>query len=845
MLRLFGHMPMEEAPTIPLNNANPLPPDRSAAEDHEAVPSPGRNLPEPQALAHAIASIDDILAGAMHPKVDNKFTHEKNEQLQVDGEPPLGNKTPKDGINPFRPRDPTVGPNLSHRNKGMFFKRVAVTDSMFEPSDKGFVDISSDDHVASAGDLSLKQISEKYWAVKKGDEIILWVTKNPHGKWAAHDAHGYPLDKEEFNSVEEVLKHLLDLKQKQPEYDLHDPLVHHAALDDILDEPHPEETVMDESREVTRRNQINDILNNVEQRQEETLGLIAARERVPFLGETDVWGGTNGSLEEDTEFGPDGVHRDPWRNQSSKTASSPLDTAIYGKKRIIENLKRELETAMVSRENATSQTKKHRIQDIREKIQKEEQELLAFESRRGQASLSKVARFITLNQVAAWAEDEDSIDGGKEQEELHPGDPRFEFKAGIGDDAGGNSGLDGEDMMPLESIDAPQQQQGSRKRKAVDPLLVPNMMGVNGEVMIRNQNPRAWIPDTDDMVRGMVEYKRSLGIPGYEPGGEKLPEHYQERGHHSSLDDILMPERSIEGAPIEEGTGHLPVVNAAIASINRVLASGIDYVETMVEKARMDHVRDDRGWDLMIKRYFPDTNHHESEEAYDRYFLEINPTLNGGHFDDNGGHFDAAIDPTTQLGPDSEADEFMAHVASHKDKHLPGNFTKKHLKHLVDRIKESPKHEAHEYEADASDFTPDPLGSGDWTRPEGEGEPSQAGEQDMDILADGPQRDLGPNTEISTISVEEDDFGFEDSPSKKRADGFESPGDNDFITKGADDDPSGYDEDPGFDNQEGGNGFPMKDLALDEPLNPGTDDTNLKDPGGVQQEFQLLGHPGG
>jgi len=320
--------------------------------------------------------------------------------------------------------------------------------------------------------------------------------------------------------------------------------------------------------------------------------------------------------------------------------------------------------------------------------------------------------------------------------------------------------------MPLESIDSPQQQQGSRKRKAVDPLLVPNMMGVNGEVMIRNQNPRAWIPDTDDMVHGLVEYKRKLGIPGYEPGGEKLPEHYQERGHHSSLDDILMPERSIEGAPIEEGMGHLPVVNAAIASINKVLASGIDYVESMVEKARADHVRNDGSWDLMIKRYFPNTNRHEVEEAYDRYFLEINPTLNGGHFDDNDGHF-SAIDPTTQLGPDSEADEFMAHVASHKDKHLPGNFTKKHVKHLVDKIKEeSPKHEAHELEADASDFSPDPLGSGDWTRPEGEGEPSQAGEQDMDILADGPQRDLGPNTEISTISVEEDDFGFEDSPSK-------------------------------------------------------------------------------
>jgi hypothetical protein len=703
MFKLFGHMPMEEAPMIPLTNSNPMPPDR-AAEEHEAVPSPGRNLPEPQALAHAIASVDDILAGSMHPKVDNKFTHERNEQLQVDGEPPLGNKTPKDGINPFRPRDPTVGPNLSHRNKGMFFKRVAVTDSMFEPSDRGFVDISSDDHVASAGDLSLKQISEKYWAVKKGDEIILWVTKNPHGKWAAHDAHGYPLDKEEFNSVEEVLKHLLDLKKGQPQYDLQDPLTHHAALDDILEEEPHGENVIDENREVTRRNQIDEILNNLEQKQEEGMGLMASAwddpasvKNVPQLGEQDQWGGTSGSIEEDENFGPDGIHRDPYRNQSS---------------------------------------------------------------------LSKVARFITLNQVAAWAEDEDSLDGGKEQEELHPGDPRFEFKAGIGDDAGGNSGLDGEDVMPLESIDSPQQQQGSRKRKAVDPLLVPNMMGVNGEVMIRNQNPRAWIPDTDDMVHGLVEYKRKLGIPGYEPGGEKLPEHYQERGHNSSLDDILMPERSIEGAPIEEGIGHLPVVNAAIASINRVLASGIDYVETMVEKARMDHVRDDRGWDLMIKRYFPDTNHHASEEAYDRYFLEINPTLNGGHFDDNDGHFDAAIDPTTQLGPDSEADEFMAHVASHKDKHLPGNFTKKHLKHLVDRIKESPKHEAHEYEADASDFTPDPLGSGDWTRPDGEGEPSQAGEQDMDILADGPQRDLGPNTEISTISVEEDDFGFEDSPSK-------------------------------------------------------------------------------
>jgi hypothetical protein len=81
---------------------------------------------------------------------------------------------------------------------------------------------------------------------------------------------------------------------------------------------------------------------------------------------------------------------------------------------------------------------------------------------------------------------------------------------------------------------------------------------------------------------------------------------------------------------------------------------------------------------------------------------------------------------------------------------------------------------------------------------------------------------------------------------KKRADGFESPGDNDFITKGADDDPSGYDEDPGFDNQDGGNGFPMKEtISLDEPQNPGTDDTNLKDPDSIQQEFQLMGHPGG
>lgn len=56
---------------------------------------------------------------------------------------------------------------------------------------------------------------------------------------------------------------------------------------------------------------------------------------------------------------------------------------------------------------------------------------------------------------------------------------------------------------------------------------------------------------------------------------------------------------------------------------------------------------------------------------------------------------------------------------------------------------------------------------------------------------------------------------------RARADGFEQPGDNDFITqyscnepshevKGADDDPANYEND-GFDSQVPGNdGFPMK-----------------------------------
>jgi hypothetical protein len=84
-----------------------------------------------------------------------------------------------------------------------------------------------------------------------------------------------------------------------------------------------------------------------------------------------------------------------------------------------------------------------------------------------------------------------------------------------------------------------------------------------------------------------------------------------------------------------------------------------------------------------------------------------------------------------------------------------------------------------------------------------------SGEQDMDILADGPQRDLGPNTEISTI--------------------------------GADDDPDPYSSD-GFDSQEGGNGFPMDNQAMGEPQNPGTDDTNLKEPD-TSEMFGLIGHP--
>jgi len=86
-----------------------------------------------------------------------------------------------------------------------------------------------------------------------------------------------------------------------------------------------------------------------------------------------------------------------------------------------------------------------------------------------------------------------------------------------------------------------------------------------------------------------------------------------------------------------------------------------------------------------------------------------------------------------------------------------------------------------------------------------------SGAEDMDILADGPQRDLGPNTEISTIS--------------------------------ADDDPTGYEND-GFDSQDGGNGFPLKNEGLGEPQNPGTDDTTHPEPNTTEM-FGLTGNPGG
>ena len=89
-----------------------------AVLDNEAIPAPGRNLPEPSPIANAVSSIDGVIAG------ENEF-----EQLQNDGDPPLGNTEPKDGINPFIPRNPTVGPNTSSRktNAAAFlFKRLRV-----------------------------------------------------------------------------------------------------------------------------------------------------------------------------------------------------------------------------------------------------------------------------------------------------------------------------------------------------------------------------------------------------------------------------------------------------------------------------------------------------------------------------------------------------------------------------------------------------------------------------------------------------------------------------------------------------------------------------------------------
>lgn len=305
-------------------------------------------------------------------------------------------------------------------------------------------------------------------------------------------------------------------------------------------------------------------------------------------------------------YGPDGVHRDPWVNQSSLQAPSHILAGRYQglAMRLKDEGKMELAQAAKRVSDAYSMLA---MSFSREGRQKADNLAEDFErqSHQNQSSLSRVSKFSS--------ELEQNL---------------LKDVGGIGDDAGSGSGLAGEDVMPV-----------------------------------------------------------------------------QRRGDN-------MPERSIPGAPMEEGSGFQDIVNAHEA------------IEDL-----------DRGIDEHFDK--PVASDEEVEDIFAA--LDSAPTAPGapsgpgfGDFTEMGDDnipedkgdelFDAAIDPTTQLGPNSLPDQYAHRASKHE---LPGHFTKKHRDELVKKIKKEPKHPMHEYhEADASDIQKMPQ-DGDWTHPEGMGEPSQ------------------------------------------------------------------------------------------------------------------------
>lgn len=295
--------------SLPQNN-NQIPLDRmsdveTGEIETEGKPTPGRNIPAPFALANAVASLENIISGK-HPSPGG--FKEQNQQLQPDGAPPVGNMDPKDGINPFIPRNPTVGPNMSSLKK-------------------------------ASEELSLKEFTKDKVALMKGYEIVMWVLRDHKGQWAAYDEHGYSLDREMFNSPVEVLQHLLDLKKHSDPLDLQDPLKHHKGskyltlekasetiynvlnggrvVDHIVKNgngwtakdsgAHPSgNSPLDVLDQLTHVATIH--LRDPNNLYPDTKSLGSkwddpdSLKNVPQLGEQDQWGGTNAALEDESGF---------------------------------------------------------------------------------------------------------------------------------------------------------------------------------------------------------------------------------------------------------------------------------------------------------------------------------------------------------------------------------------------------------------------------------------------------------------------------------------------------------------------------------------------------------------
>src|ERR1019366_3720123 len=151
----------------------------------------------------------------------------------------------------------------------------------------------------------------------------------------------------------------------------------------------------------------------------------------------------------------------------------------------------------------------------------------------------------SLSKVARWDEDEDSLDGGREQ-------------AGIGDDAGTGSGIEGQDVMPINKIEDRLSRLNVRRTGGEDKLSKGHI-----EILKSIKECGHCLPDVKKHYwKAWNTLKRGPeGFADSNNDGWFLTD----KGHkalENTRTSAQMPERSIDGAPIEEGTGHLPIVDA-------------------------------------------------------------------------------------------------------------------------------------------------------------------------------------------------------------------------------------------------------------------------------------------